>query len=156
MWKEFKDFAIKGNVIDMAIGIIIGTAFGAIVKSMVADVIMPPVGLLFGDTDFANFFFVLKEGVEAAGPYATLADAQAAGAVTLNYGVFLNTVINFLIIAWVIFLVIRAANRAQREQEAEAAAEPAAPTTKDCPHCFTSISIKATRCPQCTSELTAA
>jgi large conductance mechanosensitive channel len=146
MFKEFKEFAMRGNVVDMAVGIIIGAAFGTIVTSLVADVIMPPIGLLLGNVDFSNIFAVLKEG-KTAGPYASLASAKAAGAVTMNVGVFINTVINFLIVAFAIFLLIRSINRFKRE---------AAPTTKDCPYCLSSVSIKATRCPQCTSELKAA
>lgn len=149
MMKEFKEFAVKGNVVDMAVGIIIGAAFGTIVKSLVADVIMPPIGLLLGNVDFTNLFIVLKHGAEAAS-YATLADAQAAGAVTLNYGTFINTIISFLIVAFAIFILVKNINRLKRE----APPEPApAPTTKDCPHCFTAIPIKATRCPHCTSNL---
>jgi large conductance mechanosensitive channel len=150
MLKEFKEFAVRGNVIDMAVGIILGTAFGAIVKSLVSDVIMPPIGLALGNVDFANLFLTLKVG-DPAGPYASLADAQAAGAVTINYGFFVNTIISFIIIAFVVFLLIRYINRLKREEEA-----PPEPTTKDCPYCLSSIPIKATRCPQCTSELEAA
>ncbi len=149
MMKEFKEFAVKGNVVDMAVGIIIGAAFGTIVKSLVADIIMPPIGLLLGNVDFANLFIVLKQGT-SMGPYATLPDAQAAGAVTLNYGVFLNTVISFLIVAFAIFILIRNINRLKREQE-EAPAP--APTTKECPHCLSVVHIKAVRCPFCTSTL---
>jgi large conductance mechanosensitive channel len=151
MLKEFKEFAVRGNVIDMAVGIILGTAFGAIVKSLVSDVIMPPIGLALGNVDFANLFFLLKAG-DPAGPYASLADAQAAGAVTINYGFFVNTIISFIIIAFVVFLLVRYINRLKREEEAP----PPEPTTKDCPYCLSSIPIKATRCPQCTSELEAA
>ena len=147
MLKEFKEFALRGNVIDMAVGIIVGAAFGTIVKSLVADVIMPPIGLLLGGVDFANLFILLKPG-SPAGPYAALVDAQAAGAVTVNYGVFLNNVISFLIVAFVMFLLIRGINRLQKEEQA-----PAEPTTKECPYCFSTIPIKATRCPHCTSEL---
>jgi large conductance mechanosensitive channel len=150
MIREFREFAVKGNVVDMAVGIIIGAAFGGIVKSLVADVIMPPIGLLLGNVDFSNLFIVLKHGAEAA-TYASLADAQAAGAVTLNYGVFLNTVISFLIVALAVFVLVKNINRLKR-QEAPA---PAAPTTRECPHCFSTISIKATRCPNCTSTLSA-
>ena len=150
MLKEFKAFAMRGNVVDMAVGIIIGAAFGAIVKSLVSDVLMPPIGMLLGDVDFANLFLVLKSGVAAAAPYASLADAQAAGAVTINYGVFINNIISFLIVAFAVFMMIRGLNKLKK---AEAAAEPAAPTTKDCPHCLTAIAIKASRCPNCTSEL---
>jgi large conductance mechanosensitive channel len=148
MLKEFKEFVMRGNVVDMAIGIVLGTAFGAIVKSLVSDVVMPPIGLLLGGVDFANLFIVLKAGT-APRPYASLADAQAVGAVTINYGVFLNTIISFIIIAFVVFLIIRYINRLQREEEAP----PPEPTTKDCPYCLSSIPIKATRCPHCTSEL---
>jgi len=146
MLEEFKKFAMRGNVVDMAVGIIIGGAFGTIVKSLVADVIMPPIGLLLGGVDFSDFFVTLKDGA-TAGPYATLAAAQEAGAVTISYGVFVNSVISFLIVAFAVFLLIKGINRMQAE---EAEAEP---TEKDCPHCFTKIAIKATRCPNCTSEL---
>ena len=149
MLKEFKEFAMRGNVVDMAVGIIIGAAFGTIVKSLVADVIMPPIGLLMGGVDFADLFVVIKEGAEAAAPYATLADAKAAGAVTINYGAFANTVISFIIVAFAVFMLIKGINSAKREEEAP----PAEPTEKECPHCFSKISIKATRCPHCTSEL---
>jgi large conductance mechanosensitive channel len=148
MFKEFKEFAMRGNVLDMAIGIIIGAAFGTIVTSLVNDVIMPPIGLLLGNVDFSNIFAVLKEG-KIAGPYASVAAAKAAGAVTLNVGVFINTIINFVIVAFAIFLLIRSINRLKRKQEAPAAA----PTTYECSFCFTTIPIKATRCPNCTSEL---
>ena len=151
MLKEFKEFVMRGNVVDMAVGIVIGAAFGTIVKSLVSDIVMPPIGLLLGNVDFANLFSVLKEGATAAGPYASLADAQAAGAVTINYGVFINTIISFLIIAFAIFLIIRKINELKKEKEAP----PAEPTTKDCPFCLTSIPIKATRCPHCTSKLVA-
>ena len=150
MMKEFREFAVKGNVVDMAVGIIIGAAFGTIVKSLVADVIMPPIGLLLGNVDFSNLFVVLKQGAEQAAPYASLADAQAAGAVTLNYGTFINTIISFLIVAFAVFVVIRNINRLKREQEAP---PPAEPTTKDCPFCHTAIPLQATRCPHCTSQL---
>ncbi len=153
MLKEFKEFIMRGNVIDMAVGIIIGAAFGAIVSSLVKDVIMPPIGLLLGDVDFANLFSVIKEG-DPAGPYATLADAQAAGAVTINYGLFVNVVITFIIIAFVIFLIIRYINRLRRAAEKPKAAE--VPTTKECPYCLSAIAVKATRCPNCTSDLKAA
>ncbi len=146
--KEFKDFAMRGNVVDMAVGIIIGAAFGTIVKSLVSDVIMPPIGLLLGNVDFSNLFVVLKQGA-TAGPYTSLADAQAAGAVSINYGAFINTVISFLIVAFAVFLVIRGINKMKRQKE-----EPATePTTKTCPFCQSSIPIKATRCPFCTSQL---
>ncbi|MDD4051211.1 MAG: large-conductance mechanosensitive channel protein MscL [candidate division Zixibacteria bacterium] len=148
MVKEFREFAVKGNVVDMAVGIIIGAAFGTIVQSLVADIIMPPIGLLLGNVDFSSLFIVLREGA-AAGPYATPALAKAAGAVTLNYGLFINTVISFVIVAFAVFMMIRTINRLKREQPAPAAA----PTTKDCPFCFTAVPIKAVRCPHCTSEL---
>ena len=151
MLKEFKEFAMRGNVVDMAVGIIIGAAFGAIVKSLVADVLMPPIGLLLGNVDFSNLFIVLKVG-KVAGPYAALADAQAAGAVTVNYGMFINTVISFVIIAFAVFVIIRNINRLKRQEEAP----PAAPTTKDCPLCLSSVPIKAVRCAYCTAELKAA
>jgi large conductance mechanosensitive channel len=150
MLKEFKEFVLRGNVVDMAVGIIIGAAFGAIVTSLVDNIIMPPIGLLLGGVDFANFFILLKGGSPPA-PYASLADAQAAGAVTVNYGVFINTIISFLIIAFVMFLLIRSINRLKRKEEAP----PAEPTTKECPYCLSTIPIKATRCAHCTSELTA-
>lgn len=148
MLKEFKQFIMRGNVIDMAVGIIIGAAFGTIVKSLVADIIMPPIGLLLGNVDFTNLFIVLKEGAAAA-PYASLADAQAAGAVTINYGLFINTIVSFLIIAFCIFLLIKGINKMKRKEE-EA---PAEPTTKECPYCFSTIPIKATKCGNCTSNL---
>jgi large conductance mechanosensitive channel len=140
MLKEFKEFAMRGNVVDMAVGIIIGAAFGTIVKSLVADVIMPPIGLLLSNVDFSNLFIVLKQGA-TAGPYATIAEAQKAGAVTINYGMFANTVISFIIVAFAVFLLIRAINKLQREEEAP----PEEPTTKECPHCLSTIPIKATR-----------
>ncbi len=150
MVKEFKDFAMRGNVVDMAVGIIIGGAFGTIVKSLVSDVIMPPIGMLLGNVDFSELFMVLKEGA-AAGPYLTLADAQKAGAVTINYGLFFNAVVSFLIVAFAVFMLIRAINKMKREEETP----PAEPTTRDCPFCFSTISLKASRCPHCTSEVTA-
>ncbi len=149
MFKEFKEFAMRGNVIDMAIGIIIGGAFGPIVGSMVSDIIMPPIGLALGNVDFSNLFLLVKAGSKAAAPYASLADAKAAGAVTINYGVFINSVISFVIVAFCVFLLVKTMNRLRREEEVP----PAAPTTKDCPFCCTSIAIQATRCPHCTSEL---
>lgn len=152
MLKDFKAFIMRGNVVDMAVGIIIGAAFGAIVSSLVKDVIMPPIGLGLGKIDFANLLVVLKQGT-TPGPYASLAAAQAAGAVTLNYGLFINTIITFLIIAFVVFFfIVRPIARLQAPKKAVAAA-PAAPTTKECPFCFTNIPIKATRCPNCTSAL---
>ena len=144
MFKEFKEFAMRGSVLDMAVGIIIGGAFGKIITSFVGDILMPPVGLLIGKVDFSNMFLNL-----GAGTFAKLADAKAAGVPTINYGLFVNTVIDFLIVAFAIFLLIRQINRLKREP----APAPAAPTTRDCPRCFTAIAIKATRCPACTSEL---
>jgi large conductance mechanosensitive channel len=143
MLKEFKEFAMRGNVLDMAIGIIIGGAFGGIVTSLVNDIIMPPIGLLLGKINFASLFIDLS-----GKGYATLADAKAAGAATLNYGAFINTLIDFVIVAFVVFLLVRSINRLTKKPEA-----PAVPTTKECPYCFTAIPIKATRCPHCTSEL---
>ncbi len=143
MLKEFKEFVVRGNVLDLAVAVIIGGAFGKIVTSFVNDVLMPPIGLLLGGVDFANLFISLNGQA-----YASLADAQAAGAPTINYGVFLNTVIDFVIVAFVIFLIVKAANKTKKQEPA-----PAAPTTRECPHCFTTISIKATRCPNCTSQL---
>lgn len=151
MLKEFKDFAMRGNVVDMAVGIVIGAAFGGIVKSLVADVLMPPIGLLLGNVDFADLFVVLKEGT-TPGPFATLAAAKEAGAVTLNFGLLINTVVNFLIVALAIFFVVRGLNRLKKQEEAPAAE----PTTKECPQCFSSIPIRAVRCAHCTSELNAA
>lgn len=149
MLNEFKKFAMRGNVVDMAVGIIIGGAFGTIVKSMVDDVLMPPLGLLLGGVDFSNLFLVMKPGVDAAGPYAALADAQAAGAVTINYGLFINNVIAFLIVAFAVFLLVRGMNRLQAKDQVPAAA----PTVKKCTFCATDIPISATRCPNCTSQL---
>jgi large conductance mechanosensitive channel len=148
MVKEFKEFAMRGNVVDMAVGIIIGAAFGTIVKSLVSDVIMPPIGLLLGNVDFSNLFVVLKHGVQA-GPYQTLIEANAAGAVTINYGAFINTVISFLIVAFAVFMLIRGLNSLKRAE----AAPVAEATTKECPFCYSTVPIKATRCPHCTSDL---
>lgn len=150
MLKEFKEFAMKGNVVDMAVGIIIGAAFTTIVQSLVKDVLMPPLGLLLGGVDFSQFFMVLKEGT-VAGPYATLAAAQEAGAVTLNYGVFANTVLSFLIVAFAVFMLIRYINKLKRPEEEP---KPAVPTIKKCPYCYSDIAKEATRCPHCTSQLT--
>ena len=148
MLKEFKEFAMRGNVIDMAVGIIIGGAFGTIVKSLVNDVIMPPIGLLLGGVDFSDLFLTLKEGA-VAGPYTTLASAQEAGAVTVSYGLFINAVISFLIVAFSVFLLIRSINRFKRDEETPAEA----PTEKACTYFLSNIPIKATRCGHCTSEL---
>ena len=149
MLKEFREFALRGSVVDMAVGIIVGAAFGSIVQSLVADVIMPPIGLLLGKVDFSNLFAVLKTGA-TAGPYSSVAAAKAAGAVTLNYGLFLNAVVSFLIVSFAVFLLVRRINRLRRPQ----AAPPAEPTTKSCPRCLSTIPIKATRCAHCTSDLT--
>jgi large conductance mechanosensitive channel len=146
MFKEFMTFIKRGSVLDLAIGIIIGGAFGKIVSSLVNDIIMPPIGLLIGNVDFTNLFISLNGQV-----YKSLAEAKAAGAPTMNIGVFLNNVIDFIIVAFVIFLIIRQINKMQKSWEKPAA--PAAPTTKECPYCFSKIPIKATRCPNCTSSL---
>ncbi len=143
MLKEFKAFAMRGNVVDMAVGIIIGAAFGKIISSLVSDIVMPPIGLLLGNVDFSSLFVNLGET-----HYATLAEAKAAGAATINYGMFINTVLDFVIVAFAIFIMISQLNKLQKPSEA-----PAAPTTKDCPYCLTSVAIKATRCPHCTSDL---
>ena len=142
MLKEFREFVMRGNVLDLAIAVIIGGAFGKIVTSFVNDVIMPPIGLLLGGVDFTNLFIALDGNL-----YESLDVAKAAGAATINYGVFLNTVIDFIIVAFVIFLIIKSGNKMKKPEPV------AAPTTKDCPHCFTAIPIKATRCPNCTSQL---
>ena len=148
MLKEFKEFAMRGNVVDMAVGIIIGAAFGLIVKSLVADVLMPPIGILLGGVDFSNLFLIIKEGA-TSGPFDTLAAAKASGAVIISYGEFFNTVISFIIVAFAIFMVIKGLNKMKKKEE-EA---PAEPTTKACTYCFSTIPIKATKCPQCTSSL---
>lgn len=150
MVKEFKAFAMRGNVLDLAVGFIMGGAFGTIVKSLVDDVIMPPIGLALGNVDFSNLFVMLKEGAKAPVPYSTLAEAQAAGAVTLNYGLFVNSIITFLIVAFAVFQLVRAASRMKPQQVA------ATPSTKECPYCKLPIPLGATRCPQCTSEVRAA
>ena len=142
MLDEFKKFVMRGNVLDLAVAVIIGAAFGAIVVSFVNDILMPPIGLLLGGVDFSNLFISLDGQF-----YPSLAAAQEAGAPTINYGVFINSVINFLIIAFAIFLIVRLANRMQKEEA------PGEPTTKECPHCISTIPIKATRCPNCTSQL---
>jgi len=149
MLKEFREFAMRGSVLDMAVGIIIGAAFGAVVQSLVSDLLMPPIGLLLGNVDFGNLYVTLVAG-KVAGPYASLAQAQAAGAVTFNYGQFINKIISFLIVAFALFLVIKSMNRLRRKQEA-----PAAPPaeTKECPFCLSAIALKAKRCPHCTSQL---
>ncbi len=147
MLQEFKEFTMRGNVLDMAIGVIIGAAFGKIITSFVNDILMPPIGLLLGRVDFSNLFVNLS-----GQPYGSLEEAQAAGAATINYGLFLNTVLDFIIVAFVVFLLIRRVNRLKREPEAL----PAEPTTKECPYCLSTVPLKATRCPYCTSELRAA
>ena len=152
MLGEFKKFAMRGNVVDMAVGIIIGGAFSLIVKSLVSDVLMPPIGLLLGNVDFSNLFIVIKDAAESAAPYATLDAAKEAGAITINYGLFINTIISFLIVAFAVFLLIRNINKMTAKPE-EA---PGPPTTKDCEFCLSTIPIKATRCPNCTSQVAAA
>lgn len=141
MIKEFKEFIMQGNMLDMAIGIVLGAAFGAIVASLVKDVLMPPIGLALGHVDFSSMFIDLS-----GKGYATLAEAQKAGAPTINYGIFINAVINFLVVAFVLFFVVRAVNSMRRKPEAE-------PDTRECPFCLSAIPVKATRCPQCTSQL---
>jgi large conductance mechanosensitive channel len=149
MLDEYKKFAIRGSVVDMAVGIIIGAAFNGVVQSLVKDVLTPPLGLLMGDVDFTNLFVVLKEG-PTPGPYPTLEAAQSAGAVTLNLGVFVNTAISFLIVSFAVFMLVRYINRLR---EPEAAPEPVVPTVKKCPYCVSDVPVAATRCPHCTSEL---
>ena len=146
MWKEFKEFAVKGNAIDLAVGVIIGAAFGGVISSLVKDIIMPPLGLLTGGLDFSNQFVVLKHAPGGA-TFATPADAVKAGAITWNYGNFITLLINFLIVAFAIFLVVKAINKMKRPAPA------AEPVSKDCPACAMTIPIKATRCPHCTTEL---
>jgi large conductance mechanosensitive channel len=146
MWKEFKEFAMRGNVLDMAVGIIIGAAFGKIVASFVEDILMPPIGRMVGRVDFSNLFISLS-----GQHYDTLAAAKAAGAATINYGVFLNTMISFLIVAFAVFLLVQQVNRLKRTPEVQ----PQAATMKECPYCCSSIALKATRCAYCTAELRA-
>jgi large conductance mechanosensitive channel len=148
MIKDFKAFIMRGNVVDLAVGVIIGASFGAIVKSLVDDVIMPPIGLATGGLDFGNKFVVLKEGAKAAAPYASLADAKTAGAVTLNYGLFINQTVTFVIVAMCVFILVRMVSRLQRPP-----APAPAPATKSCPFCATPIPVAAKRCPNCTSQL---
>ena len=149
MLKEFKTFVMRGNVVDMAVGIIIGAAFGTIVKSMVDDVIMPPIGLLLGNFDFSQLFLLLKEGTTAPPPYATIAEAKSAGAVTLNYGMFINTVITFLIVAFAVFMLIKGLNSMKKKE----ASLPPEPNEKECPYCLSKIPIKAKKCSACTADL---
>jgi large conductance mechanosensitive channel len=146
MLKEFKEFAMRGNVVDMAVGIIIGAAFGKIISSLVNDILMPPIGLLLGKMDFSNLFLNLSDK-----PVTTMAEAKAAGAATINYGIFLNNIIDFIIVAFAIFLLVRQINRLRRKTEEVSAA----PTTRECPYCLSPIPLKAIRCPHCTSELKA-
>ncbi len=151
MLKDFRDFIMRGNVLDMAVGIIIGAAFGTIVSSIVNDIIMPPIGLVLGNVDFTNLFGVLKQGTPP-GPYASLADAQAAGAVSINYGVFINTLVSFLIVAVVLFFLIRAFMHARSRLETK---KEVAPGTKECPYCLSQVPVGAKKCAFCTSELAA-
>jgi large conductance mechanosensitive channel len=146
MGKDFRNFIMRGNVVDLATAVIIGAAFGAIVVSLVDDIIMPPIGLLLGKVDFSNLFLVLRDGAKATGPYASLAEAKVAGAVTLNYGLFITKLVSFLIVAWVVFMIVRAMAKLTPK-------EVVAPTTKDCRFCLSAVPLKATRCPHCTSEL---
>ena len=150
MWKEFKSFVMRGNVMDLAVGVIIGAAFGSVVKSLVDDVIMPPIGIATGGVDFANKYVLLKEGTKAAAPYASLAAAKDAGAVTLNYGTFINTLLTFLIVALAVFILVRAVNKMYRKPA------EATPDTHPCPFCTMTVANAATRCPHCTSELVTA
>jgi large conductance mechanosensitive channel len=152
MLEEYKTFAIRGNVVDMAVGIIIGAAFNGVVQSLVKDVLTPPLGLLMGDVDFTNLFVVLQPGT-TPGPYPTLAAAESAGAVTLNLGVFVNAALSFLIVSFAVFVLVRYINRLR---EPDTTPEPAAPTVKKCPYCLSDVPVAATRCPYCTSELPAA
>jgi len=147
MWNDFKAFIMRGNVMDLAVAVVIGGAFGAIVKSLVDDIIMPPIGLALGHVDFSNLYVLLKDGTKAPPPYASLAEAHAAGAVTLNYGAFLNNVIAFLIIALAVFVIVRMVSRMYAKPA------PATPNTKPCPYCTMTIPLAATRCPNCTSQL---
>jgi large conductance mechanosensitive channel len=149
MMQDFKAFIMRGNVLDMAVGIIIGAAFGAIITSLVKDIIMPPIGLALGNVDFANLFVVIKQGTTALPEHATLAQAQAAGAITMNYGVFINYIITFLIVAFSVFMLIRSINKMRRPKNVT----PGEPTTKECPFCLSVIPIKANRCGHCTSQL---
>jgi large conductance mechanosensitive channel len=144
MWKEFRDFAMRGNVVDLAIGIIIGAAFGKIITSLVSDMIMPPLGLILGKVDFSNLFIDLS-----GKSYASLAEAKAAGAATINYGIFINTILDFVIVAFAVFLLVRGINRLHK-------APPPPPATRPCPYCLTEAPLKATRCPACTSAIEAA
>jgi large conductance mechanosensitive channel len=148
MLKGFRDFVMRGNVIDLAVAVIIGAAFTKIVNSLVEDIIMPPIGLLLGNVDFANLYVLLRAGAKAPGPYATLADAKAAGASTLNYGLFISTIVTFLIVAFVVYLIVRSVTRLG-PKKAEAPA-----TTKECPYCLSKVPLKAVKCAFCTADLT--
>ena len=150
MLKEFKEFAVKGNALDMAVGVVVGSAFGAIVNSLVTDILMPPLGLLLGKTDFSNLFLILKKGT-VEGPFSTLAEAQKAGAVTISYGLFLNRVISFLIVAFALFLILKVINRLRKPEEP--VLPPPVTTEKSCPFCLSTLPLKARRCPHCTSTL---
>ncbi|HYC51655.1 MAG TPA: large conductance mechanosensitive channel protein MscL [Gemmatimonadaceae bacterium] len=147
MLKDFKAFIMRGNVLDLAVAVVIGAAFGGVVKSLVDDVIMPPIGLALGKVDFSNLYLLLQDGTKAAGPYASLADAKAAGAVTLNYGLFFNSIFGFLIVAAAVFVIVRAASKMSRQPA------PAPPNTKECPYCRNAIPLNAIRCGHCTSQL---
>lgn len=154
IFTEFKKFAMRGNVMDMAVGIIIGAAFGKIVDSLVKDIIMPPLGILLGRIDFANLFVVLKNGAETAGPYVSLEAAKSAGAVTLNIGSFLNTIISFIIVAFAVFMLIKGMNSLQTKLDAKEKTDaPVPPTTKQCSFCCSDIPVKAIKCPCCTADL---
>jgi len=147
MWKDFKAFIMRGNVLDLAVAVVIGAAFGAIVKSLTDDIIMPPIGLLLGGIDFSNKFVLLKDGLKAPPPYGSLADAKAAGATTLNYGVFVNNVVTFLIVAFAVFILVRMVSKLYSKPA------PVAPNTKPCPHCTLPIPLAATKCPNCTGQV---
>jgi len=149
MWQDFKAFIMRGNVLDLAVAVVIGAAFGAVVKTLVDDVVMPPIGLALGHVDFSNLYILLKDGIKTPPPYASLAEAKAAGAVTLNYGLFINSVIGFVIVAAAVFGLVRIATRFYGRPV------PEAPNTKNCPYCLGPVPLKATRCPHCTSQLDA-
>jgi large conductance mechanosensitive channel len=152
--EDFRKFALQGNVVDMAVGIIIGGAFSTIVRSLVNDIVMPPIGVLLGNVDFQDLFWVLRSGTQTPGPYATISAAQEAGAITLNYGLFINNIISFFIMAFTVFMAIRMMNQARESiRRRDADQEEEAPITKECEYCFSVIPIQATRCPQCTSSL---
>lgn len=152
MWNEFREFALRGNVVDIAVGLTVGAAFSAIAKSLVSDILMPPVGLLLGGSDFGDLYLILKKA-EGVVPGMPLAEAQKLGAVTLNYGLFINNVLHFAIVSVAFFLLIKGLNSLKRRQKAETPAAPPPPTTTQCPYCLSEIPLGATRCPQCTSQL---